>query len=158
MPPSFDPLAQSVNNLATSQTTVVLAADDSGVLARSFLLALVVVAPLALWQWWRIRTSRRQHQRSASYQQASDLSGIARVENGGATLEAVVAEINRVGSTLDTAGSATIRVPSHLTVGGSDADPKLVEAVLRDALDRSGLAITDTTSDDEGVQLQCRRR
>lgn len=134
-----------------------LAAESSGVLLRSFAIALVIMAPIALWQGWRVR-NRRSHQRSASYQQASELSSVAASADNGRTLEALVADINRVASTLEAAQTTEVVIPADLTVGGSRADPQLVEAVLRDALERSGLEVTGTGSDGDSVQLRCRRR
>lgn len=141
----------------------VLATENSGVLMRSLAIAIVIMAPVALWQGWRIR-NRRHRQRSASYQQASDLSSLSSLSSPsttgaqGPTLESLVAEINRVASTLESSQTTELDVPAELTVGGSRADPQLVEAVLRDALDRSGLEVTATQSNGGSVQLQCRRR
>lgn len=140
-----------------------IATEGSGVLLRSFAIAVVIMAPVALWQGWRIR-NRRHLERSASYQQASDLSSLSSPSSPGTmgapspTLESLVAEINRVASTLESSQTTELDVPADLTVGGSTADPQLVEAVLRDALDRSGLEVTATNSHDGSVQLRCRRR
>ncbi len=142
--------------------------DSSGVLLRSFVIALVLMAPVALWQGRRVRRMR-ERQRSASYQEASDLSSLRSRSSPGSstlggdpgdaqTLESLVAEVNRVAATLDSSATAEFVVPAELTVGGSRAEPGLVEAVLRDALDRSGLEVTATDSDGSAVRLQCRRR
>ncbi len=139
--------------------------DGSGVLLRSFLIALVVMAPVALWQATRIRRAR-ERQRSSSYQEASDLSSLRSPAPGSPesgkesvqTLESLVAEVNRVAATLERSATAEFVVPAGVTVGGSRADPQLIEAVLRDALDRSGLEVTATDSDQGSVRLQCRRR
>lgn len=152
--------------LVTPQPTVALihefastATDSSGVLLRSFAIALLIMAPVALWQGRRIR-ERRRRQRSDSYQQATDLSSLSSDTAGspGATLESLVAEINRVAATLASSQTTELTVPGELTVGGTRADPQLVEVVLRDALDRSGLDVTATTNDGESIQLECRRR
>lgn len=145
--------------LALAHTIASTATDGSGVLLRSFAIALLIMAPIALWQARRIRR-RRRRQRSASYQQASDLSSLSSgtAATPGPTLESLVAEINRVAATLESSQTTELTVPAELTVGGSRADPQLVEVVLRDALKRSGLDVTATTSDDNTIQLQCRRR
>ncbi len=128
----------------------------SGVLLRSFLIALLIMAPIALWQGWRMRARRRSEQ-SSSFQQASDLSGIEGSE-GTRTLEGVVARINSLASTLAPSERTELDIPANLTVGGRAADANLVEAVLRDAMERSGLELVDTTSDGDSVRLVCIRR
>jgi hypothetical protein len=137
-----------------------VAAENSGVLVRSFLIAIAIMGPVALWQGWRIR-KRRRRERSASYQQASDLSSLSSPNTTGVpgpTLEALVAEINRVGSTLGSSQTTELDVPAELTVGGSRADPQLVEVVLRDAIDRSGLEVTATEGNGDSIRIRCRRR
>lgn len=137
-----------------------VAAENSGVLVRSFAIAVAIMAPVALWQGWRIR-KRRHLQRSAAYQQASDLSSLSSPSTTGApgpTLESLVAQINRVGSTLESSETTELEVPAALTVGGSTADPQLVEVVLRDAMDRSGLEVTATENNGDSIRIRCRRR
>lgn len=148
-----EPTVTLTHTLATAAT------DSSGVLLRSFAIALVIMAPIALWQARRIR-ERRRRQRSDSYQQATDLSSLSSgtTDTKGATLESLVAEINRAAATLESSQTTELTVPGELTIGGSRADPQLVEVVLRDALDRSGLDVTATTNNGDSIQLECRRR
>jgi hypothetical protein len=148
------PIGQFAHSLAA------VAGDNPGVLLRSFLIAIAFMAPVALWQGWRIR-KRRHRERSASYQQASDLSSLSSrspSDTPGPTLESLVAEINRVGSTLESSGTTELDVPAELTVGGSIADPQLVEVVLRDAIGRSGLEVTATESFGDSIRIRCHRR
>lgn len=154
------PTAVLGHTLALTDTPTLAATESSGVLLRSFMIAIVVMAPVALWQGRRVR-ARRRRQRSASYQQASDLASLTSSDTagtGGPSLESVVAEINRVASTLESSQKTELYVPGDLTVGGSKADPQLVEAVLRDALKRSGLEVTATKGDGDSIRLECRRR
>ncbi|MEZ5270435.1 MAG: hypothetical protein R2789_18450 [Microthrixaceae bacterium] len=69
-----------------------------------------------------------------------------------------MSEINKLASTLEPSERTELDIPSHLTVGGKPAEPGLVEVVVRDAMDRSGLEVIDTTSDGEAVRLVCIRR
>lgn len=157
------PTAVLGHTLVLTDTPTLAATESSGVLLRSFMIAIVVMAPVALWQGRRVR-ARRRRQRSASYQQASDLASLRSPDTagtagtGGPSLESVVAEINRVASTLQSAQTTELEVPADLTVGGSKADPQLVEAVLRDALKRSGLEVTATKGAGDSIRLECRRR
>ncbi|MFV0317990.1 MAG: hypothetical protein ACK5O2_13650 [Microthrixaceae bacterium] len=137
-------------------TLDVLAADSSGVLMRSFGIALLIMAPVALWQGWRIR-ERRRSQQSSAFQEASDLATIPGPDEG-QSLEAVVARINRLASTMAPGERTELDVPANLTVGGRPAETSLVEVVLRDAMDRSGMEMVATTSDGASVRLVCLRR
>ena len=53
------------------------------------------------------------------------------------------------------AGTATVMVPSDVTVGGQDAPAELVDSLVRDALRRSGLAATAEVDTAEGRVIEC---
>ncbi|MCZ7628165.1 MAG: hypothetical protein M5U19_03310 [Microthrixaceae bacterium] len=120
-----EPTVTLTHTLATAAT------DSSGVLLRSFAIALVIMAPIALWQARRIR-ERRRRQRSDSYQQATDLSSLS-------SGDGYQGRHPRVPGGGDQPGGGNAReLPDHRTdrAGRTDhrrkpADPQLVEVVLR---------------------------
>lgn len=157
---------------ATRAAAAVTPTESSGVLLRSFAIALVVMAPVALWQWWRVR-DRRNRERAGAERTTADL--VALSETGAATgsaggspgepgshdrqsLEALVAEVGDVARRLRSGETTVVEVPPGLTVGGRPSDPRVVEAVLRDAIERSGLELVSTGTDQGTLVLGCRRR
>ena len=75
---------------------------------------------------------------------------------GGPRLEDVVATIGELAadSSLD---SATVVVPDGVTVDGDVAPPELVDALVRDALRRSGLVATAELDSPAGRVIEVRR-
>lgn len=123
---------------------------QSGTLMRSLLIAAVIVAPYALYKINQIRTLRRG--REAAQATGDDDSTVGT----GPRLEDVVATIDRLASdaSLD---SATVVVPEGVTVDGDLAAPELVDALVRDALRRSGLTATAEIDTPTGRVIEVRR-
>ena len=133
----------------------VAAQENGAVLARSFLIAVAVMAPVALWQWARIRARRRAETAPTEL----PATGPPDAEPGGAapTLEAVVHEVGALAAGLPPGGSATVDVPSGLTVGGRPAPEPLVTRLVEDALRRSGLEGGLRSGADGTRVLECHR-
>lgn len=126
-----------------------LAEIQSGVMARSLAIALVVVAP-----FWFVR--RRRMRRDAQAAEVPE-SPPARVAPA---LEDLVEEIGRVaaGSGEEASGPVTIHVPLGLTIDGETAPDAVVDAIVRDAIARSGLVPTAELDTAEGRMIECRPR
>ena len=117
-------------------TQAFLAQIQTDVLGRSLLIAAVVVSPYAIYKWRQVQRTRAE---TAAILAAAAPSTTT-VER--ARLEDVIEEIDRVAAELGAGQGATIRVGRDLTVDGSDAPATLVDALVRDALRRSGLVAT----------------
>ncbi len=117
-------------------TQAFLAQIQTDVLGRSLLIAAVVVSPYAIYKWRQVQRTRAE----TAAILAATAPSTTTVER--ARLEDVIEEIDRVAAELATGQGATIRVGRDLTVDGSDAPATLVDALVRDALRRSGLVAT----------------
>lgn len=126
-----------------------LAEIQSGVMARSLVIALVVVAPF----WFVLR---RRLRREAQSDEAPDSPPVQVAP----ALEDLVEEIGRLaaGSGEDTSGPVTIHVPRGLTIDGDAAPDAVVDAIVRDAIARSGLVPTAELDTAEGRMIECRPR
>ena len=114
-----------------------LAQIQTDVLGRSLLIAAVVVSPYAIYKWRQVQRTRAE---TAAIIAAASAPATTTLERE--RLEDVIDEIHRVAAELGVGQGATIRVGRDLTVDGSDAPATLVDALVRDALRRSGLAAT----------------
>jgi hypothetical protein len=147
----------------------VAAQENGAVLARSFLIAVVVMAPVALWQWARIRARRRAETAATdpagtpqpATGPATDQPGVeppaAGQGDGEPTLEAVVRKVGALAADLPPGASATVDLPSGLTVGGRPAPEPLVARLVEDALRRGGLEGGLRTGPDGTRVVECHR-
>lgn len=127
-----------------------LAADvQYETLARSLLIALVVVAPYGIYKVRQVRAARRE--RAAAVAAANQPPAPDRPR-----LEDVIDHISELGADTEE-GTATLTVPSGATVGGADAPSALVDALVRDALRRSGLVATAEIDTPDGRVIEFRR-
>ena len=117
-------------------TQAFFAQIQTDVLGRSLLIAAVVVSPYAIYKWRQVQRTRAE----TAAILAAAAPPTTTVER--ARLEDVIDEIHRVAAELGKGQGATIRVGRDLTVDGSDAPATLVDALVRDALRRSGLVAT----------------
>ena len=117
-------------------TQAFLAQIQTDVLGRSLLIAAVVVSPYAIYKWRQVQRTRAET--AAIVAAATAPTTTLERER----LEDVIDEIHRVAAELGVGQGATIRVGRDLTVDGSDAPATLVDALVRDALRRSGLVAT----------------
>ena len=125
---------------------------QSVTLMRSLLIAAVVVSPYALYKINQIRTLRRGREAA---QAATDTDPDSEARSG-PRLEDVVATIDRLAA--DTSlDSATVVVPDAVTVDGDVAPPERVDALVRDALRRSGLTATAEIDTPTGRVIEVRR-
>jgi hypothetical protein len=129
-----------------------MAEIQTGVMLRSFLIALVIVAPVGAFWWRRIHTRRgddtdRQSDRPTSDAPAADLP----------SLESVIDEIARLGA-LTRTKAVTLTIPHDLTLDGDPAPRTVVDALVHDALVRSGLVPTAELDTGEARFVECLHR
>ncbi len=117
-------------------TPTFLAQIQTDVLGRSLLIAALIVSPYAIYKWRQVQRTRAET--------AEILRAAAAPEQAPARprLEDVIDEIHRVAADPGSDHGATIRIDRALTVDGADAPATLVDALVRDALRRSGLVAT----------------
>ncbi len=123
---------------------------QSGTLVRSLLIAAVIVSPYALYKINQVRSLRRERE-------AAEASDENSTQDRGPRLEDVIARIGELGAD-DSSDSATVTVPHGVTVDGDVAPPGLVDALVRDALRRSGLVATAEVDTPTGRVIEVHRR
>lgn len=128
----------------TAVVPTLLAAIQADVLIRCFVIALVVVSPL--WLHRRRRARRVEDPRSDDVEPTS----------AGPRLEDVIASIDDLASKAATDGSATLSIPTGVTIDGSAVDAATVDALVRDALRRGGLMAVAEIDSPTGRTLECR--
>jgi hypothetical protein len=133
---------------------MVLAEAESGVLLRSFVIAVLAVAPFGWWQWRRVRANRRAVAAAAADVEAEQPPAPAAL----ASLESVVAEIAGRARLLRSGEECTLEVPHRLSIDGTEAEPALLDALLRDALRRDGLQPTAEIDAEDHRVLHCVKR
>ncbi len=132
-------------------TPTLLAQIQTDVLGRSLLIAAVIVSPYAIYKWRQVVRTRAETAEILRAAAAPE----ATLERP--RLEDVVDEIHRVAAGLSAGHGATIRIDRDLTVDGSDAPATLVDALVRDALRRSGLVSTAEIETPEARILEVAR-
>lgn len=126
--------------------SAVIGQIQADVLGRSLLIAAVVVSPYAFYKWRQVARTRAETAeliRAASAPEELDTRP---------KLEDVIAAIGRHD------GDGTVHVPRGLTVDGQAAPPAVVDALVRDALRRSGLVATAEVETHDGRVLEVVRR
>lgn len=118
-------------------------------LARSLLLAAVIVSPYGIYKLRQVRAERRERAAADAAAQASETPS-------GPRLEEVIERISELGgrAELDT---STVTVPAGVTVDGAEAPAALVDSIVRDALRRSGLITTAEIDTPAGRVIEFRR-
>lgn len=111
-----------------------------GDMARLFLIALVLLGLGTSW-WWvpRALAWRRERAAERARQRAALRGGPPEPEPG--SLGEVVAQLQRAVD--EGADEVTLLVPLDVTIDRRVASPQVVDAVLRDAIARSGYEIGD---------------
>lgn len=128
-----------------------LAEIETGVLVRSLAIAAVLVTPYGLYKRHQLRAQRAAllaERRAASTD--DDVPAPVRPR-----LEDVIDGLAHTVEEARAAGTATVTVPSDVTVGGQDAPAELVDSLVRDALRRSGLAATAEVDTAQGRVIEC---
>jgi hypothetical protein len=127
-----------------------LAADiQYDTLARSLLIALVIVSPYGIYKVREVRAMRREREAASRPVEVAP-SGPVRPD-----LETIIEQISGFAGRADSA-PPTITVPHDVTVGGGDPPPGLVDALVRDALRRSGLVATAELDTPDGRMIELR--
>ena len=107
-------------------------------LARSLLLAMVLVSPYGIYKVRQVRALRRERAEALAAANAPPPPSRPRLED-------VIDRISELGSSSDTT-TATVTIPPDVTVAGGDPPEGLVDTLVRDALRRSGLVTTAAVS------------
>lgn len=127
-----------------------LADIEAGVLVRSLVIAVVLVTPYFLYKRRQVRASR----------DAATAAAIPPVDDPDAPprprLEDVIDGFDRAAAVAREQGMVTVTVPMGVTVGGHEPPPGLVDALVRDALRRSGLVPTARIDTPDGRSIECR--
>lgn len=127
--------------------------DQTDVLFRSLAIALVIVAPYAVY---KVRQVRRIGRITAEAESVAARAGASEDGDGPLpALEDVIADIGFVEAEANRNGGALLVVPHTVTVSDRPAPPELVDTLVRDALRRSNLLITAEADSDEGRLLEC---
>jgi hypothetical protein len=128
---------------------LLLAAIQGGVLVRSLIVAAVLITPYYLYK-------RRQVRQLREARAAAAAPGQEPAEPAGPRLEDVIDSVPAAADTARAEGTVTITVPAGVTVDGDEPPPGLVDALVRDALRRSGLVATAEVDTAEGRSIECR--
>jgi hypothetical protein len=118
-------------------------------LARSLLIAVLLVTPYGVYKVRQVRAMRRAREEA-------EAAAAAPAPPQGPRLEDVIARISELGADPQLA-SATLTVPAGVQVGGSAAPAALVDSLVRDALRRSGLVATAEIDTPDGRVIEVRR-
>jgi hypothetical protein len=119
---------------------------QADVLVRSFVIAAVVLFPVWLYVRRRVLGDRRTPP-------PEEPGGTA---PSGPRLEDVIAAVPAAADDARLAGSTTLTVPHGVTIDGTAADPATVDALVRDALRRSGLVAVAEVDSPAGRTLELR--
>lgn len=115
-------------------------------LGRSLLIAVVIVTPYGIVKVRQVRAARRERQ-------AAEAAAAAPPGPTRPTLEDVIGEISASRAHGD---AGTVTIPHDVTVGGVDAEPGVIDTLVRDALRRSGLVATAELDTPAGRVLEVR--
>lgn len=135
---------------------MLLAEIQSDALARSLLIALVVVSPYGIYKVRQVRAVRADRIAAEQAREAAIAAIDAPAEPPRPRLEVVIDEITDIGTDPSVA-APTITIPHGVTVGGSEAPPGIVDTLVRDALRRSGLIATAEIDTANGRMLELAR-
>lgn len=129
-----------------------LAADiQYETLARSLLIAVVLVTPYGIYKVRQVRALRRELRAQVAAATAPpEPPGPQRPK-----LEDVIDEIHRIAQ--QGGADATVTVPTDVTVGGRDPAVGTVDVLVRDALRRSGLVATAEIDTPAGRVIEVHR-
>lgn len=140
--------------LAGSGPAVLLAKVQDTVLVRSFLIAVIVVAPV--WVLVRKRVRSAQERSRAGSTTGADADSDPSTPTPLPRLEDLIAAVPDLAATAREHGSATITVPEAVSVDGRPTDPAVVDALVRDSLRRSGLVAVAEVDSPAGRSLELR--
>ncbi len=139
---------------AGSGPAVLLAKVQDTVLVRSFLIAVIVVAPVWVLVRKRVRSAQERSSAAGSGDSDADIDPSAPAPLP--RLEDVIAAIPDLAAAARDRGSATITVPAEVTVDGRPTDSAVVDALVRDSLRRSGLVAVAEVDSPAGRSLELR--
>jgi hypothetical protein len=118
-------------------------------LARSLLLAMLLVSPYGIYKVRQVRAVRREREAAVAAAAAPPPPSRPRLED-------VIDRISELSSSPG-ATTATVTIPPDVTVAGGDPPEGLVDTLVRDALRRSGLVTTAEIDTPSGRVLEFRR-
>lgn len=128
---------------------------NSGVLVRSFVIALLIMAPVAAWQWRRIKQAR-----AAARAETADGTEVAGPRDQGEdnSLEALMESIASTVHGMAPGDSASFTAAGGLTIDGQAADPPLIDVLLRDSIARHGLQVVSVDRQADATVYRCQLR
>ena len=126
-----------------------LAEIQGGVLVRSLIIAAVLLTPYYLYKRRGVRALRDAAAAAAAGPPADEAPA-------GPRLEDVIDGLDAAAATARTDGTVTVTVPFGVTVDGKAAPAELVDALVRDALRRSGLLAAAEVDTADGRSIECR--
>ena len=118
-------------------------------LARSLLLAVLVVTPYGIYKVRQVRAARREREAAAAAANRPPPPERPRLED-------VIDHITELAGASGP-DTATVTVPADVTVAGGEPPPGLVDTLVRDALCRSGLMTTAEIDTPDGRVIEFRR-
>jgi hypothetical protein len=121
--------------------SALIADIEVGTLIRSLCIAAVLVLPFGIHKFRQIRRVRA----------AEAAPRAAAAEPDAAALEPAISAVESLGS------GGELVVPARCTIDGQPAPPELRDALLRDALQRSGLIETHRTARGDDLVIRCAR-
>ena len=128
-----------------------IAQVQADTLTRALLIALVIVSPYAVVKIRQVRARRAAAAALAVPAPDSPTDD----ESARPRLEDVIEAISALGTDGD--GRSTVLVPRDATVDGDPVPAAVADALVRDALARSGLVATDELDTADGRLLECAR-
>lgn len=144
-------------------TALLLAQESAGVLLRSFVIALLLVTPVAAWQWRRIRARRAEAEaRNDPVAEAVPTADAADPR----ALETVITTIAELAASTEPGATTSLQVPAGVTLEGRPTSASMVERIVADALSRDGLEVVARTrtavggagETDMGWTFECRKQ
>lgn len=138
----------------TADDCTITGVDQTDVLIRSLVIALVIVSPYAIYKVRQVRRTSRLVERAAQRQAEIDRRAASPYGHVPA-LEDVIGDIGFVEDEARRNGGALLVVPHRVTISDRPAPAEVVDTLVRDALRRSNLVITAEIESDEGRVLEC---
>lgn len=123
-------------------------------MVRSLVIAAVIILPYAIFKVRQVARVRRLSN-DIGAREAKGSGRSDRAQDHLPALEDVIADIDFVVSEARRNGGAMLVVPHEVTVSDRPAEREIVDALVRDALRRSNLAITAEVDSQEGRLLEC---
>lgn len=124
-------------------------------MVRSLAIAAVIVLPYAIYKVRHVAKVRRRHEAVVASEAAATKADSTEGQEVVPALEDVLADVDYVVDEARRNGGAMLVVPHRVTVSDRLSSPEIIDALVRDALRRSGLVVTAEVDSEEGRMLEC---